>query len=430
METPMKKRTRNNLMNINSSDSDEVDMNEFYTSKKNTTIREDIQALWTQKPKVTDCSVVWDIENCQVKRNRSIADICESLDDLSISHNINIKSIYAIGNSFMFRHGLENELTSKGIIFDNTDCKKANISDVKIASKINEITLKNPPPYTIVLISGDSDFSCTLDLLNTYGYSTILIYSDLAKSSFIQKATKSISWSQLLESPKYEYDKSDSANIQVSRVNPISIIRSGESKKLSNSTVHFAPNTPPTSPQKLPSNKLNGKWTCIAYKFGSEMYGQYTIPDNLNLNVDDFIVLNDTKSHYAKWNIGRVQKMIYHNGNIDFDSVIDIISDKEVIIPKLKRIIGTNQKFLQVAKYFANSLLPESVSIVHTEMRCDGNNVTIYYTNSNAYNNFEINAFISKIRDICKMYVYMERRIPCIWKSNCKRPFCNYYHTQ
>lgn len=402
----MEKLSKRIKHNIDSSDSEEAYMNKIY-SKKTDMIRRDIKALWEQKPSITNCSVVWDIENCQVKRGRSVADICESLDDLSIRYSIDIKSIYAIGNSFMFRHGLQDELMSKGIIFDDTDCKKANISDVKIASKINEITLKNPPPYTIVLISGDSDFGCTLDLLNTHGYSTILIYSDLAKNTFIQKASKSISWSSLLETPKYEHG---------SPVNKLGMIKSGEkSVRFNFDTSH---------------NSLVGKRTCMVYKFGSNMYGQYTIPDDFDLYIGDFVIINDTKSHYAKWNIGKVQKFIQCTGNIEFDPVIDIIMNRDILVPKLKKILDTNMKFLQVAKQCAKTLLPKTISIVHTEMRCDGNNVTIYYLSFDKHSTFEITPFISKIRDICKMYVYMERRIACAWEANCKKPFCNYYHNQ
>lgn len=411
----MENLLKRNRDNLSLTDNSELPMHKLSTKKVNL-LRNNIRLLWDNKQSIMKCSVVWDIENCQVKRGRSVADICESLDDLSIKHNIDIKSIYAIGNSSLFRPGLQDELLSKNIIFDETNCKKANISDVKITSKIHDITLQNPPPYTIVLISGDSDFSDTLDLLRNHGYSTILIYSNLAKISFIEKADKAISWSSLFEYVKLDYSKLFHSFVNTKPPKPLGIMKTPGSKK-SMLNVRF----------DLDDEK-SIKQNCIVYKIGSKLYDQYTIPDGLNPEVGDYVIFHDTKYHYSEWNIGVVKKLVQSNGNTRFDSIIDIVSDKKILLPKLEKIIDTNQQFLQIVQKHASAFLPKSIIILHAEMRCDGNNAIIYYLNSGRYDKIVMDSFIARIQNICKKTVYMEKKNECVFNPGCKNYFCNYYH--
>lgn len=340
-----------------------------------------------------DASVFLDIENCHIPRNVTIAEIKSELNNLSNKINIEIKTITVVGNSHTFRAGLEQELAEQGIIYHCTSKKKNNIADMKILHKLIQLTSMHPPPYTIILISGDSDFRPFIEHYKLLGYYIILIYSGTATPELIKCANMSIPWHEIThvtESPKLTF------------LNALS------SSSLSDSDFDYDP-------------KYNA---CVVKFYSTKLSQIYTISNNINIRKGNIVkVTNFNKS----WTIGKVIKLL-KIGNIDNhdkSSILEVIQlDKLQLDNKLSKDI----KLLNICNQHVKLLLNNQIKILTAEICWDGLQIAIRYTSSEN-SIISVKSFVDALNRIYHLNINMIYIQPCRYQQTCYKTHCNFYHT-
>ena len=95
----------------------------------------------------------------------------------------------------------QRDLQNLGVDFTEIVSRKPEAADKFILTQLLKISLmeKTNPTFSVILISGDSDFSRALCILNSFGIHTRLIHNDLATEALKAATTDHISWSKFLD---------------------------------------------------------------------------------------------------------------------------------------------------------------------------------------------------------------------------------------
>ncbi|KAI3656121.1 hypothetical protein MP638_001797 [Amoeboaphelidium occidentale] len=151
----------------------------------------------------------WDFENCKIPRgyqlNGNIASrISECVKD---KLRLEIDRLYCFGDQQVLpsNAALNLEESNKVEIIESTSGK--NSADVCLTAHMM-MTAKRGD--TIVLISGDCDFSVPVSLLKKLGCRIIIIYLSSVRSSFLEMADDAIGWMDVLGLAHASFNSEDS----------------------------------------------------------------------------------------------------------------------------------------------------------------------------------------------------------------------------
>ncbi|KAJ3124376.1 hypothetical protein HK100_011255 [Physocladia obscura] len=144
-------------------------------------------------------SVYWDIENCACPASIRGILIVRRIKDFLKSKNLVLLEIRAIGDISKINAVSQTELQESGVVLQNVSSGKPNAADISILGEIMKLIYYRRPPHTIVLISGDRDFSVVLNFLETVGYRVILIHSKQISDVLRMSVRETIQWTEMLQ---------------------------------------------------------------------------------------------------------------------------------------------------------------------------------------------------------------------------------------
>ncbi|KAJ3322918.1 hypothetical protein HDV06_002577 [Boothiomyces sp. JEL0866] len=110
------------------------------------------------------------------------------------------KAINAIGNTSYFSKIKYNKVKDAGVTFKHIAGGK-NAADNEIIAQMIQLTQTIKPPYTIVLISSDSDFSHALGKLKALGYTVVLLHLGNISHTLRHSCTNIVKWNDVLRQP-------------------------------------------------------------------------------------------------------------------------------------------------------------------------------------------------------------------------------------
>jgi len=137
-------------------------------------------------------SIFWDIENCCVPRNVSTKLVTVNIRNALrtnplIKGGVKMFSAYADFREFPQQH--TEDLQKSGVTLIDVPNVGNDAADRAILVDMFLFALDNPPPSSIMLISGDVDFSNALYILGQRGYNIILVTPEDA-SAVLTNAAK------------------------------------------------------------------------------------------------------------------------------------------------------------------------------------------------------------------------------------------------
>ncbi|KAI3909785.1 hypothetical protein MKW98_014202 [Papaver atlanticum] len=138
-------------------------------------------------------TIFWDIENCQVPSDVCPEDVAGNIRmALRVHPNFQdaaVASFSAYGDFNAFTKRLREGCQRTGVKLVDVPNGRKDAADKAILVDMFLFALDNPPPSTILLISGDVDFSPALHILGQRGYTVILVIpAGVAVSSALTKA--------------------------------------------------------------------------------------------------------------------------------------------------------------------------------------------------------------------------------------------------
>lgn len=171
--------------------------------------------------------IIWDIENVRPLKPKhggpSIPVLVKAIKDLAKEHG-RIKEFIcffamrardapdSVKVPFVpLKDALKGQLQEMNVIVEEISSIKPESADKFILTHLLKIALEEgQTPYTILLISGDRDFSRALALLGTHGKQTILVHNGFAVESLRTSVTEAIDFKEFiakrnLQSPKIEH---------------------------------------------------------------------------------------------------------------------------------------------------------------------------------------------------------------------------------
>eukprot|EP00300_Choanocystis_sp_HF-7_P003925 c12991_g1_i1.p1 GENE.c12991_g1_i1~~c12991_g1_i1.p1 ORF type:complete len:799 (+),score=137.94 c12991_g1_i1:88-2484(+) len=151
-------------------------------------------------------SFFWDIENCAIPSGRAVFQVAEcirrAIGPQGSFKEANFTCYCDVGTLSRERRL---ELNRSNVCLRDVVDRKAGAADRMLMQDILKFTLVNnnsDVPYTIVLVSGDVDFtSYLLDLRNTGGYTVVLFHNNHAREDLKSAATRAFSFEQVLSTP-------------------------------------------------------------------------------------------------------------------------------------------------------------------------------------------------------------------------------------
>eukprot|EP00122_Pirum_gemmata_P014237 Pgem_evm1s13271 len=123
-------------------------------------------------------AIFWDIENVDVPSGSSSAEICKQLTckACKISGNGKLTTFIALGSAEKVNKITRSGLQKSGCVFIDCASPKKSAADIYLIVEIWKFTQWNPPPYSIILITGDSDFAPIISVLqHTFHYDVHVI---------------------------------------------------------------------------------------------------------------------------------------------------------------------------------------------------------------------------------------------------------------
>ncbi|KAI3849588.1 hypothetical protein MKX03_010791 [Papaver bracteatum] len=138
-------------------------------------------------------AILWDIENCSVPSDVCPEDVAgnirTALRDHPIIQDAAITLFSAYGDFSAFPKRLREGCQRTGVKLVDVPNGRKDAADKAILVDMFLFALDNPPPSTILLITGDIDFSPALHILGQRGYTVILVIpASMGVSSALTKA--------------------------------------------------------------------------------------------------------------------------------------------------------------------------------------------------------------------------------------------------
>ncbi|KAI3662539.1 hypothetical protein MP638_000649 [Amoeboaphelidium occidentale] len=123
-------------------------------------------------------AVFWDFENCPPPTGMPGYVVVDNIRNVihNFGHVTLFKAYLEIGDSVGSKKALRSELQSSGVSLTDTPHNgRKDAADKMIMVDMLAFAIDNPPPATIVLISGDKDFVYALSTLRNRRYNIVLI---------------------------------------------------------------------------------------------------------------------------------------------------------------------------------------------------------------------------------------------------------------
>ncbi|KAJ3356542.1 hypothetical protein HDU83_000893 [Entophlyctis luteolus] len=143
-------------------------------------------------------SVFWDHENCAIPKDTRGFVVVRRIKDLLLSRNLTLTNIIAVGDASKMNAQTKLELEESGVVLQNISSGKPSAADIAILNEIMKNIYFHKPPHSIFLISGDRDFSKTLNFLESVNYSVTLIHSNRVSDVLRYSVRDTILWSSLI----------------------------------------------------------------------------------------------------------------------------------------------------------------------------------------------------------------------------------------
>ncbi|XP_041011086.1 uncharacterized protein LOC121254921 [Juglans microcarpa x Juglans regia] len=139
-------------------------------------------------------AILWDIENCRVPSDVRPEDVAGNIRMALQVHPVikgSVMMFSAYGDFNAFPRRLREGCQRTGVKLIDVPNGRKDAADKAILVDMFLFALDNPPPSTIMLISGDIDFSPALHILGQRGYTVILVIpSSVGVSSALINAGK------------------------------------------------------------------------------------------------------------------------------------------------------------------------------------------------------------------------------------------------
>lgn len=146
----------------------------------------------------TTCAVFWDLENCPIARGVDPSMTARNLRQWlrTIGH---IHSCRAYADLSRISSQVREPLQLLGVSLHDVPGHSKEASDKAIIVDMLFFAIDHASPATLILISGDRDFSNTLSRLSDRGYRIVLVYPDESQLSTILSsvADETIAWGDL-----------------------------------------------------------------------------------------------------------------------------------------------------------------------------------------------------------------------------------------
>ncbi|KAJ3325446.1 hypothetical protein HDV06_004305 [Boothiomyces sp. JEL0866] len=139
-------------------------------------------------------TVFWDFENVSVPNGYRGYTVVQQLKQLGLK----LTNIHAIGNSNQLSASTRGELEESGVSILHVSSGKSAAADIAILVEIMKLIHFTGAPHTIVLITGDRDFSKILNLLETWQYTCILIYHGNISPVLLNSCSRLLKWTDVL----------------------------------------------------------------------------------------------------------------------------------------------------------------------------------------------------------------------------------------
>ncbi|XP_058216321.1 uncharacterized protein LOC131327269 [Rhododendron vialii] len=137
-------------------------------------------------------AILWDIENCRVPRDVRPEDVAGNIRMAVRVHPIikgPVTLFSAYGDFNVFSRNLREGCQRTGVKLIDVPNGRKDAADKAILIDMFLFALDNPPPSSIMLISGDVDFAPALHILGQRGYTVILVIpSGVGVSSALRNA--------------------------------------------------------------------------------------------------------------------------------------------------------------------------------------------------------------------------------------------------
>jgi NYN domain/RNA recognition motif. (a.k.a. RRM, RBD, or RNP domain) len=125
-------------------------------------------------------------------------EVIKKVKDFVTEKALQISIFTAIGNHTTLHQDSILELQDCGVNLQLSAGKSSTTTDVSILGEIMKTIYINKPPYAIVLISGDREFSKVLNFMVGNGFRVILIHAPSVSPVLLSSTRETISWSDLL----------------------------------------------------------------------------------------------------------------------------------------------------------------------------------------------------------------------------------------
>lgn len=118
--------------------------------------------------------VFWDLENVPIGRNQTGTDVVIALNDALSRYGRPIKIFAGANASLPAKKRVELERAGV-VLFDITQDGRKDVGDKLLVARIFEFALDNRDGGTVVLVSGDVDFSIALSVLRMHAYKIVIV---------------------------------------------------------------------------------------------------------------------------------------------------------------------------------------------------------------------------------------------------------------
>jgi hypothetical protein len=353
-------------------------------------IRCDVKQLFS-----TPASIIWDIENINMPKDIKVLDVKNALLGLASTYNCNIDVFAAIGSTRQFRDSLKMELFKNDILFKNVTSGKKNAADMSILYYIMKLKDTNPPPYKIILITGDSDFTELVYHLRSSSYEVILVHLNESRKELVEAATYSISWTELIK--------------------PYLVIEKEEEfvkKRTISGSSTLSSNLDTTS-----DSTYNNADTCIVKFYTTGRFDYYSIPSDIKVNVGDIVKVEDFVNCMNAWNIGEIVKVLYEPMVIQSKfNIINVVRNKHFDL-HLDEKVALDVAIFEICREFHKD-------VVSAELRWDKQNITVYHKYDP---DIDFTRLKITLKKIYKISVVMKSITVCS-KQKCINRYCKFYH--
>jgi hypothetical protein len=357
-----------------------------------TNIRNDIWKIFC-----TPATIIWDIENINMPKDIKVSDVKNELLALAKKHNADVEKFVVIGSAKQFRDNLKLEMHKNNFEFKHITSGRKNAADMNIIYYIMKLKDSNPPPYKIILITGDSDFTELISQLRDLSYEVILVHLKGSRKELIKAASHSVSWNDLLKHYLIiDKNEDDDVFTKTRTVSGSSILSSGMD------TV----------------NDLNyNAYICIVKFYTTDSVDYYSIPEDIKVNVGDIVKVEDSINYLNSWNIGKVIKVLdnpmFDNPELNVKSIIDnkyfniLLDEKKALDTEIFEICNKFHK-----------------DIINAELRWDKQNITIYYISDSEIDFVKLKYTLRKTYKIS----ILTKSVTICPKRKCINRYCKFHH--